>query len=206
MYRAGAHSGMSALWTKAMRFFPDRRGVAAVEFALIVPLLFVMYFMTMEASQGFETSKKVGRISSMVGDLVAQQTSVAKADVSAIMKIGNSTLQPYNRSVPDIIVTAIKISTDATPKVQVAWSWKVVNGTYMVDAAKDATTTVPATINIAGTFLIRVETILAYKPMITWTSDDEKRLGLTSAFDSIKMDETLYFSPRRGLTIPCSDC
>lgn len=206
MYRAGAHSRISLVWTRAIRFFSDRRGVAAVEFALIVPLLLVMYFMTMEASQGFETSKKVGRISSMVGDLVAQQTSVAQADVTAIMKIGNSTLQPYNRSVPDIIVTAIKISTDPTPKVQVAWSWKVVNGTYMVDAVKDATTTVPATIKIAGTFLIRVETILAYKPMITWSSGDEKQLGLTSAFDSIKMDETLYFSPRRGLTIPCSDC
>ena len=165
-----------------------------------------MYFVTMEASQGFETSKKVGRISSMVGDLVAQQTSVAKADLTAIMKIGNSTLQPYNRSVPDIIITAIKISTDATPKVQVAWSWKVVNGLYSVDAVKDSTTTVPTTLKIGGTFLIRVETILGYKPMVTWSQDNEERLGLTSAFDHIKMDETLYFSPRRGLTIPCSDC
>ena len=206
MFRAGAHSRISLIWKKAMRFFPDRRGVAAVEFALIVPLLFVMYFVTMEASQGFETSKKVGRISSMVGDLVAQQTSVAKADLTAIMKIGNSTLQPYNRSVPDIIITAIKISTDATPKVQVAWSWKVVNGLYTVDAVKDSTTTVPTTLKIGGTFLIRVETILGYKPMVTWSQDNEERLGLTSAFDHIKMDETLYFSPRRGLTIPCSDC
>jgi len=206
MFRAGAHSRISLIWKKATRFFPDRRGVAAVEFALIVPLLFVMYFVTMEASQGFETSKKVGRISSMVGDLVAQQTSVAKADLTAIMKIGNSTLQPYNRSVPDIIITAIKISTDATPKVQVAWSWKVVNGLYSVDAVKDSTTTVPTTLKIGGTFLIRVETILGYKPMVTWSQDNEERLGLTSAFDHIKMDETLYFSPRRGLTIPCSDC
>lgn len=206
MYRAGAHSRISLIWKRAMRFFPDRRGVAAVEFALIVPLLFVMYFVTMEASQGFETSKKVSRISSMVGDLVAQQTSVVKADLTAIMKIGNSTLRPYNRSVPDIFITAIQISTDPTPKVQVAWSWKVVNGTYSVDAAKNSTTTVPSTVKIAGTFLIRVQTTLAYKPMVTWSQDSEKRVGLTSAFDNIKMSETFYFSPRRALTIPCSDC
>ncbi|MEP6563900.1 MAG: TadE/TadG family type IV pilus assembly protein [Mesorhizobium sp.] len=206
MYRAGAHWRISFIWKRAMRFFPDRRGVAAVEFALIVPLLFIMYFVTMEASQGFETSKKVGRISAMVGDLVAQQTSVVKADVTAIMQIGNSTIRPYNRSVPDVIVTAINISSDATPKATVAWSWKVINGQYSIDAIKDSPTIVPTTLNIGGTFLIRVETILGYKPIVTWSADDEKRLGLTSAFDSIKMDETLYFSPRRGLMIPCSDC
>ncbi|TIV67834.1 MAG: pilus assembly protein, partial [Mesorhizobium sp.] len=90
----GAHPGISAILAKVARFCRDRRGVAAIEFAFIVPVLLIMYFITMEASQAIETSKKVSRIGSMVADLVTQQPSVKTADLDAIMKIGTSTLQP----------------------------------------------------------------------------------------------------------------
>ncbi|MGX5842282.1 TadE/TadG family type IV pilus assembly protein [Mesorhizobium sp. ArgA1] len=206
MYRAGAHQGFSGIWARAMRFCSDRRGVAAIEFAFIVPVLLVMYFVTMEASQAIETSKKVSRIGSMVADLVAQQTSVVAANIDAIMKIGTSTLQPYNRSTPTIVVTAIQVTTETPPKVKVVWSRKVVAGAYSVDAAKDTITTVPASLKTAGTFLIRVQSSLGYKPIITWSADSEKRLGLTSAFDTITMGETYYLRPRRVLELPCSDC
>jgi Flp pilus assembly protein TadG len=206
MFGAGAHSAISALWTRAMRFCSDRRGVAAIEFAFIVPVLLVMYFVTMEASQAIETSKKVSRIGSMVADLITQQQTIVAADLDAILKIGTSTLQPYNRSAPKIIVTAIQITDETTPKVLVAWSRKLDNGTYSVDAAENSITTVPTTLKIKGTFLIRVESNLAYQPIITWSADSAKRLGLTSAFSNISMGETYYLRPRRSPTIPCSDC
>ncbi|CDX22824.1 conserved hypothetical protein [Mesorhizobium sp. ORS 3324] len=206
MDRAGAHWGISAIVAQAKRFCLDRRGVAAIEFAFIVPVLLILYFITMEASQAIETSKKVSRIGSMVADLVTQQTSVTKADLDAIMKIGTSTLQPYNRSSPSIIITGIQITDETTPKVQVAWSRKLVGSTYSVDAATGSTTTVPSTLNIRNTFLVRVESDLAYKPIITWSADNSKTLGLTSAFNNISMGETYYLRPRRGPTVPCSDC
>ncbi|CAN7312862.1 TadE/TadG family type IV pilus assembly protein [Mesorhizobium sp. LjNodule214] len=206
MYRAGAHRGILAVWARAMRFCADRRGVAAIEFAFIVPVLLVMYFVTMEASQAIETSKKVSRIGSMVADLVTQQNTIYKADLDAIMKIGTSTLKPYNRSTPKIVITAIEVTSDATPKVQVVWSRKLVDGTSSVDAVKDTPTTVPATLKVAGTFLIRVESDLAYEPVITWSADGQQRLGLTTAFNKISMGETYYLRPRRSTTIPCSDC
>ncbi|AZO09875.1 MULTISPECIES: TadE/TadG family type IV pilus assembly protein [unclassified Mesorhizobium] len=206
MYRAGAYRGISAITAKAMRFCRDRRGVAAIEFAFIVPVLLIMYFVTMEASQAIETSKKVSRIGSMVADLVTQQQSVVKADLDAIMKIGSSTLQPYNRSSPSIIITGIQITDEASPKVQVAWSRKLVGNTYSADAAKDSITTVPTTLKIRNTFLVRVESNLGYKPIITWSADDAQALGLTSAFSNISMGETYYLRPRRSPTVPCSDC
>ncbi|MFK0687227.1 TadE/TadG family type IV pilus assembly protein [Mesorhizobium sp. IMUNJ 23033] len=206
MFRAGAHRGISAVWTRAMRFCADRRGVAAIEFAFIVPVLLVMYFVTMEASQAIETSKKVSRIGSMVADLVTQQNTITKADLDAIMQIGTSTLQPYNRSTPKIVITAIEVTSDAAPKVQVVWSRKLTDGTAAVDAVKGTTTTVPATLKVAGTFLIRVESDLAYEPVITWSADGQQRLGLTSAFNKISMGETYYLRPRRSTTIPCGDC
>jgi Flp pilus assembly protein TadG len=188
------------------RLFHDRRGVAAVEFAFIAPLLLSMYFVTMEVSQAIETSKKVSRVGSMVADLIAQQQSITKSDVDAVMQIGEALLQPYNRSKPKIVITAIQITTDPTPKVQVFWSRKLVDGATSQDAAKGTTTTVPAALNVAGSFLIKVESDLAYKPVVTWAAADKPKLGLTAAFDSISMSETYYLRPRMSPQVTCSDC
>jgi Flp pilus assembly protein TadG len=188
------------------RLLHDRRGVAAVEFAFIVPLLLSMYFVTMEVSQAIETNKKVSRVGSMVADLIAQQQSISKAEVDAVMQIGESLLQPYNRSKPKIVITAVQITTDPTPKVQVFWSRKLDNGATSPDAAKGTTTTVPAALNVAGSFLIKVESDLAYKPVVTWAAADKQTLGLTAAFDSISMSETYYLRPRMSPQVTCSDC
>ncbi|MBZ9683006.1 pilus assembly protein [Mesorhizobium sp. CO1-1-7] len=213
MMRAGAHQGIAGLWGKSMlwgksiRFWSNRRGVAAVEFALIAPILLVMYFMTMEASQAIETSKKVSRVGSMVADLVTQQPTIAKVDLDAIMKIGTLTLQPYNRSVPDITITAIQVTTDATPQVLVVWSRKVVNGVNGVGATAGTATTVPASLRVPGTFLVRVDSTLAYKPIISWTTDSQQKLGFVETLaKGMTMSETYYLRPRRSVTIPCSDC
>ncbi|MBZ9822664.1 TadE/TadG family type IV pilus assembly protein [Mesorhizobium sp. CA4] len=203
MHSAGALRGISA---KVERFCRDRRGIAAIEFAFIVPVLLIMYFITMEASQAIETSKKVSRIGSMVADLVTQQQTVVKANLDAIMKIGGTTLLPYNRSAPSIIITAIQMSDEATPTVNVVWSRKLVGNTYSADAKPGDTTTVPSTLRIRNTFLIRVESDLGYKPIITWSASNSQGLGLTSAFSNISMSETYYLRPRRSPTIPCGDC
>lgn len=203
---AGAHIAMSKLMRKVRRIIGDKRGVAAIEFALIVPLLLCMYFVTMEVAQGVETNKKVSRVGSLVADLVTQQMTIQKADLDAIMKIGGSVLEPYERSSPKIVVTAIEITDETTPKVKVFWSRKLENGVYSVDAAKGTATTVPAALNVRNSFLVRVESYLTYKPVITWAAANKKAMGLTAAFDSINMRETYYLRPRRSLQIPCGDC
>ena len=191
--------------SRARALVADRRGVAAVEFAIIAPLLLSLYFVTMEVSQGIETNKKVSRVGSMVADLVTQQQTIVKSEIDAIMKIGEAILQPYSRSEGKIVITAIKISDEATPLVTVEWSRKLVNGVASVDAIKPAPTTVPPALRIRNTFLIRVESDLAYKPVIIW-AESKPVLGLNAAFDGISMSETYYLRPRMSQSIPCSDC
>ena len=122
------------------------------------------------------------------------------------MTIGQSLLQPYNRSKPKIVVTAIEITDETTPKVKVFWSRKLVNGAASADLAKGTITTVPAALNTRGSFLVRVESFLDYKPVITWAAADKKPLGLTAAFDNISMKETYYLRPRMSSQVTCSDC
>jgi hypothetical protein len=107
--RAGAQ-----IRDRARQFARDRRGVAALEFALIVPLLLCLYFVTMEVAQAIETNKKVGRVGSMVADLVAQMQEIPVSELEGIMRIGEATMQPYNRSKVDITVTAIEVTDEAS--------------------------------------------------------------------------------------------
>lgn len=188
------------------RLARDRKGVAAIEFAFIAPLLLSMYFVTMEIAPAIDTNKKVGRASSMVADLVTQHATISKSEVEAIMEIGQATLNPYNRSRMNVVLTAINITDETTPKVLVSWSRKMVNGAFSQDAAKGSVTTVPASLKVKGSFLIRVEASLNYRPMITWAAGAKETLGLLSAFDNIQMGETYYLRPRMSNSITCSDC
>ena len=202
--RAGAQLKTSV--AKIAEFASDRRAVAALEFALIAPLLLSMYFVTMEVAQGIEANKKVGRVGSMVADLVTQQQETSPGELNAILAIGKATLQPYNRSEPIITITAIEITDEVTPKVKVVWSRKLENGLFGDGPAKESITTVPPALEIKGSFLIRVESTLEYEPVITWTADNKTSLGLSAAFDGISMEETYHLRPRMSQSVACDDC
>ncbi|WP_235911934.1 TadE/TadG family type IV pilus assembly protein [Mesorhizobium xinjiangense] len=185
----------------------DRRGVAAVEFALLLPVMLVLYFGTMEFSQAIETHKKASRVGAMVSDLVGQLNKATRGELDAIMEIGEVTLLPYNRSRPSIYITAIDISDDDMPKATVAWSRKMEDGATSRYLPEDQEITdVPAALNVRNSFLIRVESDLTYQPILTWNEGSPESIGLTSLFDSIEMHEDYHVRPRMTQRIMCEDC
>lgn len=194
------------------RLLSDRRGVGAVEFALIAPIMFIMYFVTIEASQAITTNKKVGRIASMVADLVTQQDKITGAEADAIMQIGQSIIQPYSRSKPTITITAIEVTAaNPTSRVQVAWSRRLAGEgcpppPLPALPVAGTLTTVPAALNIPGTYLIKVESSMCYKPMVFWDEDQQGALGFAAAFNDVPMSETYYNRPRMSPTVPCTGC
>jgi len=191
---------------RLLRIVADRRGMAALEFALIAPLLLSMYFVTMEVAQGIEANKKVSRVGSMVADLVTQQQSISRSELEAIMQIGSAILLPYNRSMPDITVTAIKLTDETNAKAIVQWSRRLRDGAFMQGPVKGTETQVPVTLKIRDTFLIQVSAGLDYRPVLTWTAENKASLGLSAAFARIDMQESFFLRPRMTAEIVCSDC
>lgn len=195
--------GLVQGWLRA--FGGNRKGAAAIEFALIAPLLFIFYFATMEVSQGVDTNKKVSRVGSMVSDLVGQQgREVYTADLDAIMAIGEAVLKPYTRSPISITITGIDI--DKNSNVKVKWSRKMVGGAFSRDQVKGSDTTVPKDLLIPETFLLRVTANLDYLPMIAWTADQKMSLGISRLFDNINMSESYNLRPRMTTEIDCKNC
>lgn len=207
---AGLPEQALCCWKRVKELLTDRRGVAAIEFAFVVPLLLCMYLVTMEVSQGIEANKKVSRVASMVADLVTQQQTTSKAELDAILQIGAALLQPYNRSTPKILITAIEVSDEATPRVKVLWTRKSGGDADLdvmcPDATKGNATSIPPALQTRGSFLIRVEDCLKYLPVISWAAESKKPLGLTAAFDKIPMKEVYYLRPRMSAQVTCADC
>lgn len=199
-------NGLDSTKARLLRLVGDRRGVAALEFAMVAPVLLSLYFVTMEVAQGIEANKKVSRIGSMVADLVTQQQSISRSELEAIMQIGGAILLPYNRSQPDITVTAIKLTDKANPKAIVQWSRRMRNGVFMQGPVKGTETQVPTTLKIRDTFLIEVSASLEYRPVLTWTAENKAAIGLAASFDRIDMDESYFLRPRMTAEIDCSDC
>src|ERR1700726_967518 len=67
---------ISKMWLSArlsaVDMFRDRSGIAATEFAVIVPVMLVLFFGTVEFSSGIAVDRKVTLIARTLSDLTSQ--------------------------------------------------------------------------------------------------------------------------------------
>jgi Flp pilus assembly protein TadG len=192
---------LTRLRESTARLARRKDGAAAVEFALIVPVMLTMYFGTMEISQGLEVNKKAGRASSLIGDLVTQQAVITKAEVIAIAGLAQATLQPYNRDVPVVEVVGIQITDEPVPKARVVWSQRVVNGTGGAFLPVGSIISIPSELMIRNTFVVRGGMSVNYYPVTTYSVD------LTAGGQTgVEMGEVYHLRPRTSPTVACADC
>ena len=101
-------------------FWRDRRGVSAVEFALIAPVLVLMYCGMAELTQAMMAQRRVSNITSTIGDLVAQTGQAGPSKMNDTFQIGKIIMAPFPAS--DLKMCVVSITADANGKDTVAWS------------------------------------------------------------------------------------
>src|SRR3984957_18341101 len=67
----------------AASLMEDRRGIAATEFAFIVPIMLVLFFGTVEISSGVAVDRKVTFIARTLSDLTGQAPATDQAQTYA---------------------------------------------------------------------------------------------------------------------------
>jgi Flp pilus assembly protein TadG len=147
------------------RFAADQRGVSAVEFAILLPLMLTMYLGGVEISQAVSADRKTTLVAHTVGDLVAQASNVTSADVTNVLNAGTAVAYPFSSSNLRSTVTSVCIDSTGTIAT-VAWSRATPNGTTHTGVV---TTLIPAALMVANTSLIWGEATYAYRPTIGWT-------------------------------------
>ena len=178
------------------RFRKDCEGVAALEFALIAPIMIMLFVGTLEVSAAVSVNRKVSRISSVVGDLVTQSGELDGTDIANIMDVSSDIMRPYQNAVK-IRITGIEIKGN---KAKVVWSchkdWSAV--------AEKKVYRVPKKIRINNTFLVAARVQSIYKPMVGWARYSETA-GVSFDATSVKMDEEIFLRPRigSGVNVSC---
>ncbi len=175
-------------------FRKDCEGVAAVEFALIAPLMIMLFIGTLEVSAAVSVNRKISRISSVVGDLVTQNDELDGNAINSIMDVASDIMAPYSNTVK-IRITGITVADgDAT----VVWSCN----SHWSSVGTGEDYNVPDSIRTNGTFLVAARVQTDYQPMVGWTRYSGSGTGKVS-FDQteITMDEQIFLRPRVGSAV-----
>lgn len=171
-------------------FRRESRGVAAVEFAFIAPILILLFVGTIELSSGVSVNRKLSRLSSTLSDLVTQSQSLTSNDITNIMKASSKVMYPYTDQVK-IVLTGIEI---ANGTAKVAWSKSQNTAALTAGATFPG---VPVKIKKDGTFLVSAKVSTQYIPAFGWARYNETS-GLSFDRTAINMDEEIFLRPRIG--------
>ncbi|GLR87298.1 TadE/TadG family type IV pilus assembly protein [Bradyrhizobium iriomotense] len=179
--------------TAARDFGADSLALAATEFAVVVPLMLVMLFGTVEVSSGVAIDRKVTMMARTLSDLTSQSTSVGDTDMTNFFAASYGIMTPYY----DSTVTSATISElyiDPTSKVaRVQWS----KGSSPRSQA--SVVTIPTTLAIGGTYLIFSEVSYVYTPTIGYVLKNAITLS-DVAYARPRLSTCVWYSPSTTCT------
>jgi Flp pilus assembly protein TadG len=170
----------------------DTRGLAAVEFALILPLMLMMFFGMIDVSSGFAVDRKVSMIAQTLSDLTSRYTVVQETDVTNFFTIADAMLTPYDSTVLKATISQIYLDP-ASKTAKVVWS----RGDAKL--AVNTVVTVPTALVakdssgnwITNQYLILAQATYLYTPTIGWVVSKA----------GINLGESSFTKPRQGTCV-----
>lgn len=181
----------SCRWS-ADAFVGDSRGLAATEFAVIVPLMLVMFFGTIEFSSAVAIDRKVTLMARTLSDLTSQSTSVGDTDMTNFFAASTGIMTPYPTTT--VAATISELYVDPTTLVaHVQWS----KGS--APRSQKSVVSIPTTLAIAGTYLIFSEVSYTYTPTIGYVLKGAITLS-DVAYTRPRQSTCVYYSPATACT------
>ena len=179
---------MTKIWLRmrrrALKLLGDKRGVAAVEFAVIVPVMLVLFFGVEEFSSGVAVDRKVTLMARTLSDLTSQNTSVTDTQLTNFFNASSAIMTPYPSAPVKATITELYVDP-ATLQARVQWSKGA--------SPKPAGTTVPipTALQVGDTYLIYSEVAYKFVPTI----------GYVMAKAGINLTDFTFTRPRQSLCV-----
>jgi len=157
-----------------------RDGMAAVEFALILPAMLALLFGGLEVTNVLIVRADVSNITSSAADLIAQESSVSDADMTNVFSALTALIYPYSTSGAKIIITSVV--DDGKGGGKVAWS----------DAYNGTAHTVGTALTVPTGLITTGGSIVVSEVTYTYTTPSAYLVKIP-----VTMTNTFYSHPRR---------
>ncbi|AOO80080.1 TadE/TadG family type IV pilus assembly protein [Bosea vaviloviae] len=168
----------------ARRFARSRRGVAAIEFAFVLPVMLTVYFGIVEVAQGVMIDRKVTDLNRALADLTAQGTSISDAEMSNIFDAAQTVMAPFTSVAPKMAIVSVVIDSSGVAKV----CWSAQRNTTV--PKRGDTVALPDNLKIASTSLIMATASYSFTPPVGYFLTGPIVIGNTP----------IYMRPRVGKT------
>jgi Flp pilus assembly protein TadG len=179
---------MTGMWLRVQRSARDLSddccGLAAIEFAMILPLMLVLFFGVVEFATGIAIDRKVTLMARTLSDLTSQNISVTDSQLTNIFNASIGIMTPY--SAAPVMSTITELYVDPTTKVaRVQWS----KGSSPRGAGTSVA--IPSALQVGDTYLIYSEVSYNYVPNI----------GFVMSKSGINMSDFTYTRPRQSTCV-----
>ncbi len=173
------------------RYRDDERGIAAIEFAIIAPIMIGMYFGLAEIASAISVDRRISHGTNVAGDLSTQQPALKDADIeevlsAAIRVMGVENASQISMDMESFILPAEGQPPESRGRIRLNNS---VGGFTQYDASKLDTKLLNSE---SGVVVTRVR--YNYTP-----------LKLRYLDSTIKLEETFLLKPRRSDAVDFQD-
>ncbi len=193
--RANMKSIGSNLGAK-LRDFADRASAtAAIEFAMVLPVMLTAYLGSVEVGGGVTADRKLSNLSLTLANLTARANAALQdSDLNGIFNASAAVLAPYDYTQAGMVVSSIVFDGANPPNGYVVWS--TANGPGVTALTPScttqvATTLVPNNIRTANGSLILAQAKFPYKPAVGYV-----------VTGTITLSETDFMVPRNMTSVP----
>ena len=177
------------------RLFSDQRGVAYLEFGLMLPILLLVTMGMIELSRFILINQKLDKVANTVTDLVTQTDGATRADLDKFFNAAQNMTSPYPFPARGyIVVSSVKRFTGVTnPVVQ----WQYGGGGTTSKTSLVGTTNQDATLPNGFTLqddeqVIITEVFYRFDPMFSF------QLPVLQSLNAANIYKTATYKPRLG--------
>jgi Flp pilus assembly protein TadG len=169
------------------RFRRDEGGISAVEFALLLPLMLLLYLGGFEVSQAVAIQRKVTLTSRTLADLASQVSTISSSDMSNILNASSAVIAAYDPTQLKVVVSGVNI--DANGNATISWSCTQGGSAHAVGSS----VAVPSALKVPNSSLVWGEAGYTYIPAIGYV--------ITG---TLSLSDQIYMRPRISASVTAS--
>jgi len=153
------------------RFARAKKGLAALEFAIIAPMMVFLLFGSVDLIDVLGANKRVQNAAASLADVVARDTEVSNAEVTGLWAALDVLMFPDDGANVQARISSITIVNATTARV--VWS----EGHGMTPRVANSTVTLPSGMMTPNTSVIMTETVYPYESLLGFLFTGTKNLS-----------------------------